>query len=34
MRQKEKLYLKDKKGDEETYASRTFQKIDTLDQEF
>lgn len=34
MRQKEKLYLKDKKGDEETFASRTFQKTDTLDQEF
>lgn len=34
MKQKDKLYLKDKKGDEGTYASRTFQKIDTLDQEF
>lgn len=28
-----KLYLKNKKGNGKTYASRTFQKTETLDQE-
>lgn len=30
---RDKLYLKDKKKDGHTYASRTFQKIKALDQE-